>query len=581
MGCKTFRETQAAYDFICGDVSRAEAADLADELDAEHAHRVEAEASPIRSRARELVADATALHDELGLTVELRTALITLASTVGITLPPCKPEKVFALHLRSVHEAWWARKLRRVDVRRQELGQIRSGVVRKGGQVYCSDLSLQRVQERRHQFRELSQSLFVVGDDGTVLPMDVAIDGGQANPRNRFAELIVHARGLEAVAGEAGHGALMVTLTCPSRFHASSPRYDGSSPTEAQDYLNSVWQRARAALHRAGLRPYGVRIAEPHGDGCPHWHVLLWAELADLETVAAIIRRYAMEDSPTEAGAAQHRMTVERIDPARGSAVGYLVKYITKNLDGRTRSGSSIGEAHDHAGQTQGDAVLLAERVQAWASIWAIRQFQFFGSVPVGPYRELRRVADVISESPELEALRTAARAADWQTFEILSREYCPELRRVSDAVEALREGNVRKARAELGRYGEPIWRTVAVRMPATAAEVVTRTVRWAVMSADEIRDAARRAVGKLAPIWADALILLDKILADREGRPWTRLNNCTDSVVETRDALIRNDGDPDAVSSLGRLGRLASIYAARNLPDSSFLGYVRVGIPA
>lgn len=578
MGCKTTQETRAAYDFICGDVPRAEVAELADELDAEHAHRVEAEASPIRSRARELVAEAKDLYTKHQLTPALRAALTELAATVGVTLPPVKDGKIFALHLRSVHEAWWARQLRRVDGRRLEAGQIRSGVVSREAQIYVSDLTLLRVQERRHQFHELAQALFMVGDDGTVLPMDEAIDAGLANPKNRFADMIVRLKGMEQVATGAGHRAIFITLTCPSRYHASSSRYDGSTPADAQSYLTTLWARARAALGRASVSPYGFRIAEPHADACPHWHMLLWAEPGELDTIEAIIHRYALEDSPTEPGASQHRMTVERIDPARGSAVGYLVKYITKNLDGRTRSGTSIGDAHDHAGQVQGDAVRLAERVQAWASCWAVRQFQQIGSVPVGPYRELRRVADVIEQSPELEALRTAARDGDWFLFETLSREYQPELRRISDAVEAFREGDVRRAQAELGRYGEPIWRTVAVRIPASAAEVVTRTVRWAVMSADDIRQAARRAVGKQALIWAGALSLLENLLAAREaGGPRTCLNNCTDSlsVSDTRDALIRHDGDPDALCSLGRL---ASIYAARNLPDPNFLGYVRGG---
>ena len=46
------------------------------------------------------------------------------------------------------------------------------------------------------------------------------------------------------------------------------------------------------------------------------------------------MRRHALRDGPDERGAQARRFTVERIDPAKGSAVGYVAKYVSKSIDG-------------------------------------------------------------------------------------------------------------------------------------------------------------------------------------------------------------------------------------------------------
>ena len=67
------------------------------------------------------------------------------------------------------------------------------------------------------------------------------------------------------------------------------------------------------------------------------------------------------------------------MDPAKGGAVGYIVKYIAKNIDGH-----QIGDEGDLEAETA--ASEGARRVRAWASLWGLRQFQQLGgpSVSVG-----------------------------------------------------------------------------------------------------------------------------------------------------------------------------------------------------
>jgi Bacteriophage replication gene A protein (GPA) len=132
--------------------------------------------------------------------------------------------------------------------------------------------------------------------------------------------------GFERYADAEDDQGVFITLTCPSRFHrymivndgkaaVPNPRCDEhETPSTAQKYLTQVWARSRAALAREGLRPYGFRICEPQHDGTPHWHMLLFCPPAQVETLMATLRLYALQDSGDEKGAQQHRCDFKLID---------------------------------------------------------------------------------------------------------------------------------------------------------------------------------------------------------------------------------------------------------------------------
>jgi hypothetical protein len=121
------------------------------------------------------------------------------------------------------------------------------------------------------------------------------------------------------VAQDLRHVGMFWTITCPSKFHSvggTNEKYNGATPRDAQAYLVKVWAKMRAAQHRQGIQPYGFRIAEPHSDGCPHWHMLFVAR-EHAEAMNEIIRAYALAEDGAEAGAEKNRAKLVAIEAAR------------------------------------------------------------------------------------------------------------------------------------------------------------------------------------------------------------------------------------------------------------------------
>jgi hypothetical protein len=56
----------------------------------------------------------------------------------------------------------------------------------------------------------------------------------------------------------------------------------------------------RASFKRNNISPYGFRIAEPHHDDTPHWHILLFLEPENKLTLLEIVKHYFFEEDGDE-----------------------------------------------------------------------------------------------------------------------------------------------------------------------------------------------------------------------------------------------------------------------------------------
>ncbi|QEV93971.1 replication endonuclease [Klebsiella aerogenes] len=316
-------------------------------------------------------------------------------------------------------EKWWLSKIRRIHDRWREHLMIATGYVSKVASPYCSDPCFREwVAQKKANLEFLNAMELEDQDTGERSSLLDKVMGSVSNPKIARHELMVRMRGFEDMANEMGLVGMFYTLTAPSRYHSThvqsgrrNDKYRDASPRKTQKYLCKVWSRVRAKWGREGIRTFGFRVAEPHHDGTPHWHLLLFLRPEEAEYATAIFRKHALREDCGEPGAQEHRFTVTPIDEKFGSATGYIAKYISKNIDGYGMD----GELDDESGQPVKE---MAKRVRAWASRWSIRQFQQIGGAPVTTWRELRRLGSrELVLHPELEAARAAADAPDWPGY--------------------------------------------------------------------------------------------------------------------------------------------------------------------
>lgn len=264
--------------------------------------------------------------------------------------------------------------------------------------TYASGTVVNARVEQNERNAEYLRSITLCTEDGEEMTLSKAA----RTASQRFAECYAIVKGMERIADKDGLHGSFITCTLPPEFHPNPTQgrnsWAGWTAEEAQRLITARWQRVRSLLHKRGIKDFGLRAAEPHKDGCPHAHFLLWAKQQELAEIERAFR--------LEFGQSEQAVKVELIDKSKGSAASYVSKYIRKTL---SLDGSAL-------------------EVDAWRACWGIRAFQFFG-LPrraLTHWREFRRVDSEPTEKVPA-AIWRAARRGDAEGFIRLMRKHTGE----------------------------------------------------------------------------------------------------------------------------------------------------------
>ncbi|WP_348924408.1 replication endonuclease, partial [Escherichia coli] len=305
---------------------------------------------------------------------------------------------------------WWNRKLRHIrDIWREELLRA-AGLVSRQTSVYVSREALADFREKQVRTRDFLKAHDVENEDGERFSLEDIYYASTSNPQNRRNEMMACVKGMELIHYERGDVAFFVTVTAPSRFHSVTekgtlnPKYKGATVKDASNYLvKTFFSSVRKTIDKKGLGWYGIRTVEPHHDGTPHWHMLIFTSPGNEEQIVKIMENAAIREDRAELGDdITPRFKCEKIDPEKGTPTSYIATYIGKNIDSRAvdtidpKTGKPLVD-HE-SGKTMADTV---ENAVAWARLHRIRQFQFFGLPSRQVWREFRRLAGQMARNPK------------------------------------------------------------------------------------------------------------------------------------------------------------------------------------
>ncbi|MCL0109405.1 replication endonuclease [Klebsiella pneumoniae] len=408
---------------------------------------------------------------------------------------------------------WWYRKLwqMRCEWREEQLRAV--CLVNKKASPYVSYEAVIHKREQRRKSLEFFRSHELTNEQGDTLDMEDVVNASSSNPAHRRNEMMACVKGLELIAEMRGDCAVFYTITCPSRFHATlnngrpNPKWTSATVRQSSDYLVHTFAAFRKAMHKAGLRWYGVRVAEPHHDGTVHWHLLCFIRKKDRKSITALLRKFAIREDREELGNnTGPRFKSELINPRKGTPTSYIAKYISKNIDGR-----GLGnEISKETGRSLRDN---AEHVNAWASLHRVQQFRFFGIPGRQAYRELRLLAGQaarqqadkkagapVLDNPRLDAVLAAADAGCFATY--IMKQGGVLVPRKHHLVRTAYELN-----DEPSAYGDHGIRIYGIWSPIIEGRICTHAMKWKMV---------RKAVD------------VQEAPADQGAcAPWTRGNNC------------------------------------------------------
>ena len=168
---------------------------------------------------------------------------------------------------------------------------------------------------------------------GHKIPLSDIFISANHSPQRYYAEIQNRVNTLTTIAKERNLKPLFMTITLPSEYHIgkttkqgkliANPKYNGTKPKEAVKVLTQMFARLRQDRSlKDGLykenRIY-FRVNEPHKDGTPHTHILMFVPVDRLERVKKAFKR--LFDSRGN----------DIQDDIRNAA-SYVMKYINKTL---------------------------------------------------------------------------------------------------------------------------------------------------------------------------------------------------------------------------------------------------------
>ncbi|MES9910747.1 MAG: replication endonuclease [Candidatus Thiodiazotropha sp.] len=298
---------------------------------------------------------------------------------------------------------WWRKQLIAEKYRKHEMLQYKKGLVgdkHEYSYEYASPLTVKRRNIQREKGQEYLHGTYITDGIRSFKLSDVA-----RSEKDKFFDLLNKIDGIDVLAKERGMVSFFITLTLEEEWHPN-PKYkkkghswNGKSPKQAQDELAFRWKKIRESLKNSGLlaKEYpNFRVVEPHKDGCPHWHVLVWIKKENLEKLKRPVKKWFPIERKFKNNKGEwetfYQADIREIKKKKGDKnsakpSSYVQKYLWKNIGNE----DNLEIDKNNKIELENNTV---ERVDAWRGVWRLRAYQI-GGIPRnarGVWSKLRKL---------------------------------------------------------------------------------------------------------------------------------------------------------------------------------------------
>lgn len=288
-------------------------------------------------------------------------ALRRLERIAGVQIPGQHEQ---ARWLRASDPGWWKRQIQREIRHRTE---ALWAIVAPTAVKWVSPDGLTNYRKCQDAQTSWLASHCIEDQHGIRVGLDVLAEGREGR---RYAELLARTAGIAKLAKDQAMTPALITITCPSRMHATTsagrdqrrrpnPKYDQTSVRESHQWAMSRWAKWRSALKRRGIEVFWCIGVQPHLDGTPHYHAMIWAAESDWAEIRRLAIHYWWDCEPDPDASVDRRIRIDPVKGGHGGAVAYLARVVA--YVARTVNGPDATEA---------------EHATAWASRHNIRRYR-------------------------------------------------------------------------------------------------------------------------------------------------------------------------------------------------------------
>ncbi len=261
------------------------------------------------------------------------------------------------------------------------------------GKAYVGETTLKIRQQRLAHNQSLLDNMGIITSNGFV-----ALSELSTSAHSKFCELYLMCLGMEHMASDKGFRAVFITATAPPYLHPNptkgKKKWNGKNAKVAHEYIKKRWGAFKRDLSRPQYNikfsegdAFGFRVVEPHKDGTPHWHLLMYASLENIEGVITELANKHFGFNQSKNAVKIELIKTKEEDDNAAAPTTYMTKYLMKNVDYR----EGVDGVQSNGEKIEDTEAL--EKIDAWKSALGVRTYQTFGILSAKTkWRTLRKL---------------------------------------------------------------------------------------------------------------------------------------------------------------------------------------------